>query len=290
MTRAPTTSGIRGFLEKHPDFDRAELDLTAEDRAKRLVAVDVTRLTAWIASLDDSSRAGVRQAWMVGRVLVAQRAMVPKGNGNVAKWEKALASVLKKLPRTLQLYRQLAEGLDDVSVAMALRESHLDDGLNVVIGRIRNVRNGREPDYKAQKADEDRQAELAVAALDKAVKRACKHMGATWVKSWSNDRLPVLLAAIVAGKSQHESDATEPRDVEVPTPLPEVMTPDEFAGKLATTIAAADNTVDATQESELDSLVEDILASTSEPESESVASNANFDSAEYAGRPSRPCA
>jgi hypothetical protein len=191
-----TTSGIRSFLEQHPDFDRAELDLTAEDRAKRLVAVDATKLSAWIASLDDSSRVGVRQAWMVGRVLVAQRAIVPKGKGNVGEWEKALAGVLKKFPRTLQLYRQLAEGLDDTKIAMALRESHLDDGLNVVIGRIRNVRNGRDPDYKAPKADEDRKADLAVVALDKAVKRVCKHMGVTWVESWSSDRLPTLLAGI----------------------------------------------------------------------------------------------
>ena len=261
MTRAPTTSGIRGFLEKHPDFDRAELDLTAEDRAKRLVAVDVTRLTAWIASLDDSSRAGVRQAWMVGRVLVAQRAMVPKGNGNVAKWEKALASVLKKLPRTLQLYRQLAEGLDDVSVAMALRESHLDDGLNVVIGRIRNVRNGREPDYKAQKADEDRQAELAVAALDKAVKRACKHMGATWVESWSNDRLPGLLAVSATSRPPQ---SPEEHETSAPPPAPSMV--DRGVPASADAVTAADKGSEAEHDAELTALVEKILAVETESE------------------------
>jgi hypothetical protein len=260
MTTAPTTSGIRGFLEKHPDFDRTELDLTAEDRTKRLAAVDAKKLAAWIASLDDSDRAGVQQAWMVGRVLVAQRASVSKGKGNVAHWEKELKAALGKEPRTLQLYRQLAEGLDDTKIAMALRESHLDGGLNVVIGRIRNVRNGRDPDYKAPKADEDRQAALGVAALDKAVKRVAKLLGASWVETWSSDTLPVLLAAIVAGKPAQESDAAEPRDVEIATPLPEVMIPDEFAAKLATTVATADSTVDAAQESKLDSLVDDILA------------------------------
>ena len=209
MSTTPAGQGIRGFLESHPDFDRAELDLTAEDRTKRLAAVDATKLTAWIAALDDSDRSGVQQAWMVGRVLVAQRALVPKGKGNVARWEKALASVLKKLPRTLQLYRQLAEGLEDTKIAMALRESHLDDGLNVVIGRIRNVRNGREPDYKAQKANEDRQAELAVAALDKAVKRACKHLGTTWVESWSNDRLPGLVAEEASNRQAHVPAAAD---------------------------------------------------------------------------------
>jgi hypothetical protein len=184
------------------------------------------------------------------------------------------------LPRTLQLYRQLAEGLDDTKIAMALRESHLDDGLNVVIGRIRNVRNGREPDYKPPKADEDRQAELAVAALDKAAKRVATLLGASWVETWSSDRLPVLMAAIVAGKPAHESDAAEPHNVETTATLPEVMAPDEFAQTLATMIAAADNTVDAAEKSESDSLVEDILAATREPKSDSVASNANFASAE----------
>lgn len=247
MTTVPITPEIRSFLEKHPDFDRAELDLTAEDRAKRLVAVDATKLTAWIASLDDSSRVGVRQAWMVGRVLVAQRAIVPKGKGNVAQWETALASVLKKFPRTLQLYRQLAEGLDDTKIAMALRERDLDDGLNVVIGRIRNVRNGREPDYKPPKADEDRQAELAMAALDKAVKGACKHLGATWVESWSSNKLPGLLA----GKVPKEPTQAPPSAIDEPdAPATAVLPP-------ATTIidAGVPQTVDgvaAEQASEAD--------------------------------------
>lgn len=278
---------VREFLEEHPNFDAAERGLSPEERDERLASVDQSELGKWILEIDETGRVGVQQAWLVGRVLNAKRVQLP--HGQVTAWEKSVCEATGKKPRILQLYRQIAEGLDRPEIATALRKEHLDDGLNAVIRRIRNVANGRPPDYKTPKADKDRRIELAVESLDRAATRVGKLLGSTWVETWSTDRLPVLLAAIVAGKPAHESGAAEPREVEFATPLPAVMTPDEFAGELATAIATADKTVDAAQEAELDSLVDDILAASREPESDSVASNANFDPAELAGRPPRPC-
>jgi hypothetical protein len=273
-----TGNAVREFLEEHPNFDAAERELSPEKRNERLASVGQSELAKWISEIDATGRVGVQQAWMVGRVLNAKRAQLP--HGQVTAWEKSVCEKTGKKPRILQLYRQVAEGLDHPEFATALRKEHLDGGLNAVIRRIRNVASGRPPDYKKPKADKDRRIELAVDALDRAATRVGKLLGATWVVTWSMDKLPALLAAVVAGKPTHESDAAEPHNVETTATLPEVMAPDEFARKLATMIAAADNTVDAAEKSELDSLVEDILAATRGPESDSVASNADRGSAE----------
>ncbi len=152
----PVTSAknAREFLEAHPAV-AAEKALSEEERAERLASIKPKQIKGWLATLDENNRQGVRQAWLVGRVLNAQRARVPKGKGNVTKWEKSVAKLLGKEPRTLQLYRQVAEGLDDSKIATALRESHLDDGLNKVVQRIRNVRDGRAPDEGKPAVDTD---------------------------------------------------------------------------------------------------------------------------------------
>jgi len=81
---------------------------------------------------------------MVGRALNARRDSLK--HGDVARWEKTVAKTLGREPRTLQLYRQIARGLDDAEIATALRLSDLDTGQQALLRKISAVRAGRDPD------------------------------------------------------------------------------------------------------------------------------------------------
>ena len=128
---------LLSFLREHPE---AEVDAGK---------VKTGTLKQWLADLDDQSRAGVRQAWLIGRVLDAQRGRLKRGQ--VKAWEARKAKALGKKPRSLQLYRQIAKGLDDPKIATALRLHHLDFGLQATVRHIANVRRTGDPDLSARK-------------------------------------------------------------------------------------------------------------------------------------------
>ena len=140
MSKATTaTSGeLHDFLHEHPE---AEADASK---------IDIPILKDWLNDLDDNSRAGVRQAWVIGRVLDAQRRGYKRGQ--VKAWEAEQAKQLGKKPRSLQLYRQIAKGLDDPKIATALRLPHLDFGLQATVRHIANVRRTGNPDAPKVKA------------------------------------------------------------------------------------------------------------------------------------------
>ena len=79
--------GILAYLTAHRD---AHLDMAV---------VDTRRLRSWLEDLDASSREGVRRAWLVGRVLNAEREGV--GHGEVLEWEKARSKALGRTVRTV---------------------------------------------------------------------------------------------------------------------------------------------------------------------------------------------
>ena len=100
--------------------------------------VDIGTLRDWLKDMDSNTRAGVRRAWLVGRVLNAQRDRVP--HGEVEEWEKAQAKELNRKVRTVQLYRYVAEAMDEPKIATALRISHADMGLRALVSAIRRER------------------------------------------------------------------------------------------------------------------------------------------------------
>ena len=132
--------------ENHEDSDLLVFLKDHPDAKVKPEQVKTRRLKRWLRDLDEQSRSGVRQAWLIGRALNVQRAGLKRGE--VGRWEKDVAKKLDKEPRTLQLYRQIAEGLDDPKIATALRRTHLDGGLQSVARCIRNVRGGRQPEQR----------------------------------------------------------------------------------------------------------------------------------------------
>ena len=105
--------------------------------------LDVERVTTgtlrdWLEDMDASTRAGVRRAWLVGRVLNAERAGLP--HGEVEEWEQSRARELHRKVRTIQLYRYVAEALEDPKIATGLRISHADEGLKALVQAIRRQR------------------------------------------------------------------------------------------------------------------------------------------------------
>jgi len=115
--------GLLSYLQAHRD---ANLDVRR---------VDSRRLRSWLADMDDSTRAGVCRAWLVGRVLSAERATLKQGE--VEEWEKARARELARSRRTLQLYRFLADSLENEEVSAAVRANEASKGLRGVLGAIR---------------------------------------------------------------------------------------------------------------------------------------------------------
>jgi hypothetical protein len=132
---------ILSWLNSHAD---ARLDT---------VRVNTRTLNQWLDEMDASTRAGIRRAWLVGRVLNAQRARLP--HGEVEKWERGRARELRRKVRTLQLYRYIAEAMDDPEIVTGLRISHADQGLKALAGVIRRLRrqkDGRTPKPPRNKA------------------------------------------------------------------------------------------------------------------------------------------
>jgi len=118
-----TDDNIISFLESH------------EDAKLKLDQVDTAKLKDWLADLDSKTRAGVQRAWLIGRVLNAERATLQ--HGDVEEWEKQKAQDLGRKVRTLQLYRFIAKAVDDPKIATKLRISHADRGLNGLVSAIR---------------------------------------------------------------------------------------------------------------------------------------------------------
>jgi DNA adenine methylase len=169
-----TPISVLEFLQKHPDYDPADGELEEAERVELLAKVRMPTLKDWLKKHDDSNRFGVREAWMIGRVLAAKRARLKKGQ--VKKWEDEVAKKLGKERRSVQLYRQLATALDDPKVATALQEPDLDDGINVVMRRIRYLKKYGKPNpskKEMKKADEKLKKEMGEDALaEQYIKRA----------------------------------------------------------------------------------------------------------------------
>ena len=113
------------------------------DARLHVARVDTSKLRDWLDDMDASTRSGVRRAWMVGRVLNAERDRVP--HGEVEEWEKARAKQLNRNVRTLQLYRYVAEAVEDPKIVTALRICHADLGLKGLAQVIRRKRRKLEP-------------------------------------------------------------------------------------------------------------------------------------------------
>ena len=122
----PQEQPILTFLNDHQD---ALLDVAT---------VDDRKLRNWLADMDASTRAGVRRAWLVGRVLNAEKEKLEQGESE--RWMKARAKELGRSPRTLHIYRFLAENLDNPEIATALQISHADKGLSALLRAIRAER------------------------------------------------------------------------------------------------------------------------------------------------------
>ena len=127
--------------------------------------VDTAQLRLWLRDMDSSSRAGVRKAWLVGRVLNAEREKLE--HGEVERWEKARAKELERKVRTLRAYRYLAESMEDGNLAVALPIWLADKGLEGVLRAIRKVR-------KAQAGGTSMAAGNDVVAWKKRAKRLLK--------------------------------------------------------------------------------------------------------------------
>ena len=112
------------------------------DARLHVATVDTGTLLDWLADMDASNRSGVRRAWMVGRVLNAQRKQVTYGE--VEEWEEARAKELNRNVRTIQLYRYVAEAMEDPKIVTALRISDADLGLKALAQVIRRKRRKRE--------------------------------------------------------------------------------------------------------------------------------------------------
>ena len=108
------------------------------DARLHAATVDLGTLRHWLQDMDASTRAGVRRAWLVGRVLNAQRELVP--HGEVEEWEKERAKELNRKVRTVQLYRYVAEAMDEPKIATALRISQADKGLRSLVQAIQRER------------------------------------------------------------------------------------------------------------------------------------------------------
>jgi hypothetical protein len=59
------------------------------------------------------------------------------------EWEKARARALGRTVRTIQSYRYLAENLDDDKIAVSLRISHADRGVDAFLRAIRRVKKAQ---------------------------------------------------------------------------------------------------------------------------------------------------
>ena len=110
-----------------------------QDARLPMARVEAQTLLDWLDDMDASTRSGVRRAWLVGRVLNAQRATVP--HGEVEEWEMARAKELKRNVRTIQLYRYVAEAMEDPKIVTGLRIYHADLGLKGLAQAIRRRRN-----------------------------------------------------------------------------------------------------------------------------------------------------
>ena len=108
------------------------------DARLHVARVDSSTLRDWLDDMDSSTRSGVRRAWLVGRVLNAQRHRVP--HGEVEEWEKARAKELSRNVRTIQLYRYVAEAMEDPKIVTGLRICDADLGLKALAGVIRRQR------------------------------------------------------------------------------------------------------------------------------------------------------
>jgi len=118
--------GILDFLVAHRD---AQVDVER---------VDGRMMKAWLAKMDESTREGIRRAWLVGRALNAERAGLRRGD--VKRWEEARAKELGRKVRSLQAYRYLAESLADQKIALSMRLSHAGLGLDGLLRAIRKER------------------------------------------------------------------------------------------------------------------------------------------------------
>ncbi len=90
-----------------------------------LATVDARLIRAWLSKMDESSREGVLRAWLVGRVLAAERLRLERGE--VKAWELRKARELGRGKRTLASYRYIAESLarEKVAESLQLRRAHL---------------------------------------------------------------------------------------------------------------------------------------------------------------------
>ena len=115
--------------------------LQAQDDAKVNVArVDTRRIRAWLSKMDESSREGVLRAWLVGRVLAAERLRLKRGE--VKAWELRKARELGRGKRTLASYRYIAESLSQEKIAESLQVSHVDGGVDGFLRAIRKAKKG----------------------------------------------------------------------------------------------------------------------------------------------------
>ena len=139
------------------------------DARLHVARVQTNTLRDWLSDMDASTRSGVRRAWLVGRVLNAQRNQV--SHGDVEEWEKACAKELGRNVRTIQLYRYVAEAMEDPKIVTGLRICHADLGLKALAQVIRRRR-------KKHGATTPRPADKA-AAWEKRSKRLLADLPAT---------------------------------------------------------------------------------------------------------------
>ncbi len=107
-----------------------------------LATVDARLIRAWLSKMDESSREGVLRAWLVGRVLAAERLRLERGE--VKAWELRKARELGRGKRTLASYRYIAESLAREKVAESLQLSHVAGGVDGFLKAIRKARKSAE--------------------------------------------------------------------------------------------------------------------------------------------------
>lgn len=121
---------LRDYLSEHADFRVSPAKTTTKN------------LVAWLAEVDVHARGGARAAYLVGRVLLARRAKLK--HGTVAAWTNEQTASLDRAPRTIRLYMQVAEAIDELATPLPI--SVLDRPLRDVPRAIRNLRAGRDED------------------------------------------------------------------------------------------------------------------------------------------------
>jgi len=184
-SKANLETTARQFLESHSDYVAPSPGLDPKKHEDRLAKTSDDKLKAWVTDIDVSAGAGVRLAWMVGRVLVARRALVPKGKGNVKKWELEMATLLGKSCPTLRLYRSLAASLDDTKIITALSKSDLHLGLNAVMDRIRDIKKNLQPAGATSKRPKRSEKDKILAFLTKSAKANGREALQSWINEWS---------------------------------------------------------------------------------------------------------